>query len=386
MRKMTADAGGVAIDIPFNRPSLAGKEVEYIKTALASGHLSGDGNFSRLCQELLEREIGVPKTLLTTSCTDALEMSIMLLDLKPGDEVIVPSFTFVSCANAIALRGARPVFADVRPDTLNIDETKIEKLITNRTRAIMVVHYAGVGCEMDAISELAAGHNLSVIEDNAHGLFGAFRGRQLGTFGKLATLSFHETKNITCGEGGALLINEPALIEQAEIVREKGTNRSQFFRGHVDKYTWVGLGSSHLPSDILAAYLLAQLEARAEIQTKRRRVWGYYRDALSHWSELTDVGLPYVPAHCTQPYHMFYLLMPSLEARQKLIRKLRDRGILAVFHYQPLNLSPMGRQLGGQAGDCPVTEDVSDRLVRLPFFNDLSEPEMARIVDAVTSV
>jgi dTDP-4-amino-4,6-dideoxygalactose transaminase len=237
---------------------------------------------------------------------------------------------------------------------------------------------------MDVISKLAAAHGLPVIEDNAHGLFGTFRGRQLGTFGSLATLSFHETKNFTCGEGGALLINDPGLIEQAEIVREKGTNRSQFFRGQVDKYTWCDLGSSHLPSDLLAAYLLAQLEARLEIQAKRRRVWEYYSDALSSWAQLTGVGLPFVPAHCTQPYHMFYLLMPSLDMRQELIARLRDRGILAVFHYQPLNVSPMGRRLGGQPGDCPVTEEVSDRLVRLPFFNDLTEDELARVVSAVT--
>ncbi|HEV2033397.1 MAG TPA: dTDP-4-amino-4,6-dideoxygalactose transaminase [Candidatus Dormibacteraeota bacterium] len=380
-----AEPHGTAIEIPFNRPGLAGNEMQYLELALASGHISGDGNFSRRCHELLEQEIGVPKALLTTSCTDALEMAAMLLDLKPGDEVIVPSFTFVSCVNAIALRGARPVFADVRRDTLNIDEAAIERLITKRTRAIMVVHYAGVGCEMDIISELASAHDLSVIEDNAHGLFGAFRGRQLGTFGRLATLSFHETKNITCGEGGALLINDPVLIEQAEIVREKGTNRSQFYRGQVDKYTWCGLGSSYLPSDLLAAYLLAQLEAKTKIQAKRRTVWEYYRDTLSSWAELTGVGLPFVPAHCTQPYHMFYLLMPSLDLRQKLIARLRDRGILAVFHYQPLHVSPMGRRLGGQPGDCPVTEDVSDRLVRLPFFNDLSERDLARIVSAVTA-
>jgi dTDP-4-amino-4,6-dideoxygalactose transaminase len=311
-------------------------------------------------------------------------MAGMLLDLKPGDEVIVPSFTFVSCVNAIALRGARPVFADIRPDTLNINETAIESLITERTRAIMVVHYAGVGCEMDVISKVATAHGLSVIEDNAHGLFGAFRGRQLGTFGRIATLSFHETKNFTCGEGGAILVNDPALIEQAEIVREKGTNRSQFFRGQVDKYTWCGLGSSYLPSDILAAYLLAQLEARSEIQAKRQTVWEHYWDALGAWAERTGVGLPVVPAHCTQPYHMFYLVMPSLELRQKLIARLRDRGILAVFHYQPLHLSPMGQRFGGQPGDCPVTEDISDRLVRLPFFNDLSEHDLARIVNAIT--
>jgi dTDP-4-amino-4,6-dideoxygalactose transaminase len=379
------DPHGVSIDIPFNRPGRAGNEMRYIESVLESAHLSGDGSFSRRCHEFLEREIGVPKALLTTSCTDALEMSAMLLDLKPGDEVIVPSFTFVSCVNAIALRGARPVFADVRPDTLNIDETAIEKLITPRTRAIMVVHYAGVGCEMDVISKLAAAHGLAMIEDNAHGLFGTFRGRQLGTFGSLAALSFHETKNFTCGEGGALLINDPALIEQAEVVREKGTNRSQFFRGQVDKYRWIGLGSSHLPSDILAAYLMAQLEAKAEIQAKRQSVWENYWTALDAWAQRTEMRLPFVPEHCTQSYHMFYMLMPSLDLRQKFIGALRDQGIQAVFHYQPLHISPMGRQFGGRLGDCPVTEEISDRLVRLPFYNDLSESDQARIVDAVTA-
>jgi len=379
------DPRGVAIDIPFNRPGQVGNEIRYIQTALESAHISGDGTFSRLCHEFLEREIEVPKALLTTSCTDALEMSAMLLNLKPGDEVIVPAFTFVSCVNAIALRGARPVFADVRPDTLNIDETAIEKLITSSTRAIMVVHYAGVGCEMDTISQLAAAHGLAVIEDNAHGLFGTFRGRQLGTFGSLATLSFHETKNFTCGEGGALLINDQALIEPAEIVREKGTNRSQFFRGQVDKYTWCGLGSSHLPSDILAAYLLAQLQARSEIQAKRQSVWENYSTALDAWAQRSEVRLPFVPAHCTQPYHMFYMLMPSLDLRQKFIGALRDQGIQAVFHYQPLHISPMGRRFGGRVGDCPITEEISDRLVRLPFYNDLTETDQTRVVDAVTA-
>jgi dTDP-4-amino-4,6-dideoxygalactose transaminase len=378
------DPHGVAIQIPFNQPGRVGTEMQYVEAALAAGHISGDGTFSRRCHELLQDAIGVRKILLTTSCTDALEMSAMVLDLKPGDEVIVPSFTFVSCVNAIALRGARPIFADIRPDTLNIDETKVERLITKRTRAIMVVHYAGVGCEMDAINALAASYKLPVIEDNAHGLFGTYRGRQLGTFGTLATLSFHETKNFTCGEGGALLINDPALIEPAEIVREKGTNRSQFFRGQVDKYTWCGLGSSHLPSDILAAFLLAQLEARSAIQAKRQRVWERYSDGLAAWAERTEVQLPSVPAHCTQPYHMFYMLMPSLDLRQKLIRSLRDRGIQAVFHYLPLNISPMGQRLGGRPGECPVTEDVSDRLVRLPFYNDLSESDQARVMEAVT--
>ncbi len=325
------------------------------------------------------------KALLTTSCTHALEMAALLLDIGPGDEVIVPSFTFVSTVNAFVLRGARPVFIDVRPDTLNLDETKLERLITPRTKAIVPVHYAGVGCEMDAILEVAQRYGVAVVEDNAHGLFGKYKGRYLGTFGSLATQSFHETKNFTCGEGGALLINDPQYIERAEILREKGTNRSRFFRGQVDKYSWVDVGSSYLPSDILAAFLYAQLEARAEIQAKRRHLWHYYYEHLRDWAEEHHVRLPIVPPHCEQSYHMFYLLMPSLEQRQALIAYLKSCGILSVFHYLPLHLSDMGRRFGGQEGDCPVTEEVSDRLVRLPFFNDLSPQDQEWVVHNVVN-
>jgi dTDP-4-amino-4,6-dideoxygalactose transaminase len=371
------------IKIPFNRPCLAGKEMDYIAQAVAAGHISGDGHFSKRCHALLEETLGVPKALLTPSCTDALEMTALLLDIKPGDEVIVPSFTFVSTINAFVLRGARPVFADIRSDTLNLDERKIEDLITDRTRAMIVVHYAGVGCEMDAITPIAAHHRLHLIEDNAHGLFGAYRGRPLGTFGIFATQSFHETKNFSCGEGGALLINNPADIERAEIIREKGTDRSRFFRGQVDKYTWVDLGSSYLPSDLLAAFLLAQLEAREEIQNKRRQIWQTYRQQLSGWANDRGIGLPGVPDHCEQSYHMFYLLMPSLKQRQAFIEYMRSQGILCVFHYLPLHLSPMGRKFEGKEGDCPVTEEISDRLVRLPFYNSLSHEEQAQVVEAI---
>jgi len=321
--------------------------------------------------------------LLTTSCTHALDMAALLLDIQPGDEVIIPSFTFVSTVNAFVLRGARPVFADIRPDTLNLDETKLEQLVTPRTKAIAVVHYAGVGCEMDTIMEIANRHGIPVVEDNAHGLFGKYKGKYLGTFGCLATQSFHETKNFTCGEGGALLINDPRYIERAEIIREKGTNRSRFFRGQVDKYTWVDIGSSYLPSDILAAFLYAQLEMREQIQTKRRRIWEYYYKHLQDWARDHGVRLPIVPMHCEQSYHMFYLLLPSLEQRQALIDHLKKQGILAVFHYLPLHLSDMGRRFGGKQGDCPVTEDVSDRLLRLPFYNDLCGEDQERVVEAI---
>ena len=371
--------------IPFNKPCLAGNEMAYMAQAVENGHISGDGPYSRTCHAWLEQNLGVPRALLTTSCTHALEMAAFLLDLQLGDEVIVPAFTFVSTVNAFAIRGARPVFADIRPDTLNIDETRLESLITPRTRAIVVVHYAGVGCEMEAIMKIAGRHHLPVIEDNAHGLFGRYRGQLLGTFGILATQSFHETKNITCGEGGALLVNDPGLIERAEILREKGTNRSRFFRGQVDKYTWVDLGSSYLPSDVLAAYLYAQLEAREAIQASRSRIWQAYYTALGEWAEQFQVCLPYIPPHCEHPAHMFYLLLPSLADRQNFIDHMKAHGILAVFHYLPLNTSDMGQRYGGRPGDCPVTEEISDRLVRLPLYNDLSTDEQTSIIRAIQS-
>lgn len=331
----------------------------------------------------METALHVPKALLTTNCTHALEMSALLLDVKPGDEVIFPSFTFVTTVNAFVLRGVHPVFADIRPDTLNLDETKIEALITDRTKAIVPVHYAGVGCEMDAIMDIAKRHNLEVVEDNAHGLFACYKGKYLGTFGSLATQSFHETKNFTCGEGGAILINNPKYIERAEIIREKGTNRSRFFRGQVDKYTWVDVGSSYLPSDILAGFLCAQLEARDTIQSQRKAVWDYYNTHLADWASERGVQTPYVPPHCEQSYHMFYLLLPSLDERQALIEYLKSFGIYSVFHYLPLHISDMGKQFGCKEGDCPVTEDISDRLLRLPFYNSLTEADLALIVEKI---
>lgn len=369
--------------IPFNKPYMAGRELAYIADAVSSGQISGDGPYTKRCHAYLEEALGVPKALLTTNCTHALEMAALLLDMQPGDEVIVPSFTFVSTVNAFVLRGAQPVFIDVRPDTLNLDETQLERLITPRTKAVLPVHYAGIGCAMDVISEIAARHGLMIIEDNAHGLFGRYQGQYLGTFGALATQSFHETKNFTCGEGGALLINDPALIERAEIIREKGTNRSRFFRGMVDKYTWVDVGSSYLPSDVLAAWLWAQFEAKDAIQARRQRLWKRYHAELAAWAEMHGVRQPVVPADCEQAYHMYYLLLPSLAARTALIAHLKANGILAVFHYLPLHLSEMGVKYGGRPGDCLVTEDVSERLLRLPFFNGMTEDEQTRVIEAL---
>ncbi|MBN4046863.1 dTDP-4-amino-4,6-dideoxygalactose transaminase [bacterium AH-315-P07] len=369
--------------IPFNRPCFQGKELVYIARAIDLGYISGDGTFTKKCNAFFEKELGVPKALMTTSCTHALEMAAILLDIAPGDEVIVPSFTFVSTINAFVLRGARPVFIDVRPDTLNMDEKLLERLITPKTKAIVPVHYAGVGCEMDEILEIANRHGVPVVEDNAHGLLAKYKGTFLGTLGCMATQSFHETKNVTCGEGGALLINDTKYIERAEIIREKGTNRSLFFRGQVDKYTWADIGSSFLPSDVLAAFLYAQLEAIERIQERRQRIWDYYYAHLGDWAKERGVILPTIPEHCEQSYHMFYILMPSLQERTDLIEKLLGQNIKSVFHYLPLHLSKMGQTFDGKEGDCPVTEEVSDRLLRLPFYNELTEGDQDRIVAAM---
>jgi dTDP-4-amino-4,6-dideoxygalactose transaminase len=368
--------------IPFNRPTPVGNELRYMEDAVRRARISGDGYYTRRCSEWLQEALGVPKALLVTSCTHALELAALLLDIGPGDEVIVPSYTFVSTVNAFVLRGARPVFVDIRGDTLNMDESLIEARISPRTRAIVPVHYAGVACEMDTILRIAEHHGVHVVEDNAHGLFGRYRGRPLGSLGTFATQSFHETKNITCGEGGALLINDPRYVERAEVMREKGTDRSRFFRGEVDKYGWVDIGSSYLPSDLLAAFLYAQLEQHEQVQAARRRIFTTYLDGLRDWARDRGVRLPVVPGHCDQAFHMFYLLMPSLDTRQAFIAHLKERGIHAVFHYLPLHLSAMGRRLGGTQGDCPVTEDLSDRLVRLPFYVSLSPADQTRVIDA----
>jgi len=366
--------------VDYNRPAPLGNEYEYIRQAIESGHISGDGVFTKKCHIFLESELGVTKALLTTSCTHALEMSAILLDIQPGDEVIVPDFTFVSTVNAFVLRGAKPIFLDIRPDTLNLDVSKLEAAITPRARAIVPVHYAGVGCEMDSMMDIAKRHNIAVVEDNAHGLFGKYKGKYLGTFGSMASQSFHETKNFTCGEGGALLINDRELVERAEIIREKGTNRSRFFRGQVDKYTWVDIGSSYLPSDILAAFLYAQFEQREKIQSHRKNVWELYNSALKDWAEKNGVILPCVPEYDEQAYHMFYMLLPNLDLRQKLIAYLRERGVYSVFHYLPLHLSDMGQGFGYKAGDYPITEKISDQLVRLPFHNVLTSAEQEQVI------
>lgn len=371
------------IRIDFNKPERIGKELEYVAQAYEKAHISGDGHFTKLCQNQLEQILGVSRVLLTPSCTHALEMAALLLNIQPGDEVIVPDFTFVSTINAFVLRGAKPVFIDIRPDTLNLDESLLEKYITPRTKAIIPVHYAGVGCEMDTILAIANQKGIPVVEDNAHGLFGKYRSRYLGTFGSLATQSFHETKNISCGEGGALLINDPTFIERAEIIREKGTNRSRFFRGMVDKYTWVDIGSSYLLSDILAAILFAQLEKYPIIQSRRKQIWEYYYANLAPWAEKNNARLPVVPEHCEQAYHMFYLLLPELTTRQALIQHLKERGIVAVFHYQPLHLSEMGKRFGGKLNDCPVTEKVADQLIRLPFYNSMTRQEQDVVIQAL---
>jgi len=368
--------------IPFSRPVLSGNELEYMRDAVASMHISGDGAYTRKSESLLTDALGARRVLLTTNCTHALEMTALLLDFQAGDEVLLPAFTFVSTVNAFALRGAVPVFVDIRPDTLNIDESLIEEAITPKTKAIVVVHYAGVGCEMDAIGEIARQHGLALIEDNAHGLFATYRKKPLGSFGSLATQSFHETKNFTCGEGGALVINDERFIERAEIIREKGTNRSRFFRGQVDKYTWVDLGSSYVLSDMLAAFLLAQLERREEIQNTRKHIWTTYFEGLSEWAQAQGVVLPFVPADREQSYHMFWMLLPTLAERTRFLDEMRSRGVNAVFHYTPLHRSEAAIRLGAR-GECPVTESVSDRLVRLPFYNDLNAAEQAKVISCV---
>jgi dTDP-4-amino-4,6-dideoxygalactose transaminase len=374
-----------SLEIPFNRPSIVGREEAYMAEALSRGHISGDGEFTRRCQELLVRELGVGAALLTTSCTHALEMAAILLEISPGDEVLVPDFTFVSTANAFVLRGARPVFVDIRPDTLNLDESLLEGLITPRTRAICPVHYAGIGCDMEAIGRIAGAHGLAIIEDNAHGLFARRSGRFLGTYGQLAALSFHETKNFYCGEGGALLVNDPALVERAEIVREKGTDRKRYFRGEVDKYTWVDVGSSYVISDLLAAFLLGQLEERKKVLSLRRAIFERYLSGLETWAASHGVTLPRVPSDCQSSYHMFYLVLPNAAARTRLIEALRARGILAVFHYLPLHRSRMGRRFAVPGSHFPVTDAVSERLVRLPFYNTLTEPEQRTVIETILS-
>jgi dTDP-4-amino-4,6-dideoxygalactose transaminase len=371
-------------EIAFNAPVLMGREMELLQEAVNRNRLAGDGHFTRLCQDWLRKELGSEKVLLTTSCTAALEMSALLLDIEPGDEVIVPSFTFVSGANAFVLRGAKPVFVDIRRDTLNVDEALVERRISPKTKAITLVHYAGVGCEMEPLLAIAKRHHIPVIEDNAHGLFGKYQGRALGSFGTFATQSFHDTKNVTCGEGGALIINDARFAERAEILWEKGTNRKKFLAGLVDKYTWVDIGSSFLPSDLLAAFLFAQLEQARQIQALRHAVWQRYYDALKPIADDSGLSLPRLPVNCEHAAHLFYILLPNQIVRDKLIDFLRSKKIGTAFHYLPLHLSPMGRRFGYQEGDYPVTEEISGRLLRLPFHNRLPKEDQDRVVSAIS--
>jgi len=374
-----------ALRIPFNRPAIVGEELSYVRAAIEEGHSAGDGPRTHRCSKILSSWVGGGPVLLTTSCTHALEMCALLLKIEAGDEVIVPSFAFVTTAGAFALRGAKPVFVDIRPDTLNLDEEQLREKITNRTKAIVVLHYAGVACEMKTIQAIAEDTGVPIIEDNAHGLLGSYRGQPLGSFGCLATQSFHETKNFICGEGGALVVNRPDWLGRAEILREKGTDRSRFLRGQIDKYTWVDVGSSYLPSEILAAFLLAQLESRESIQQRRHQIWERYRDQLVGWANSQGVRLPQIPDECDHPAHLFYMVLPSGSDRTRLIEHLATREILGVFHYQSLHLSEMGRKFGGREGQCPITEQVSDRLLRLPLYCGLKESEQSEVIDAVLS-
>ncbi len=367
--------------IPFNKPYMTGNELELIAQAHANGHLSGDGPFTKACNAWLQERTGAHSALLTHSCTAALEMAALLLHLQPGDEVILPSFTFVTSASAFALRGAVPVFVDIRPDTLNIDESLIEQAVTSRTKAICVVHYAGVSCEMDTIMEIASRLGLAVVEDAAQGIMSSYRGRPLGTIGDLGAFSFHETKNVISGEGGALLCRDAKFSEDAEIIREKGTNRSRFFRGQVDKYTWVDVGSSYLPGEITAAFLNAQLLHADEITERRLAIWQRYHQWAAPHEAAGRLRRPVVPAECTHNAHMYYLLLPNLEARGQFISRLREHGVQTVFHYIPLHSSPAGRQLGRASGSMAVTNDISDRLVRMPLWLGL-EPHLDAVFEA----
>lgn len=372
------------INIPFNRPYICGKEIWYIAQAHAKGQLAGDGTFTKQCQNWLEMRTGCRKALLTHSCTAALEMAAILADIQPGDEVIIPSYTFVSTANAFVLRGANPVFVEINRDTLNIDESKIEAAITPRTRAIVPVHYAGVGCAMDAIMEIAKRHNLLVIEDAAQGIMSSYRGRPLGSIGNIGVLSFHETKNIISGEGGALLINDPVLAERAEIIREKGTNRSKFFRGQVDKYTWMDIGSSYLPGEVIAAFLWAQMEEADQIIARRVDLWKRYHDAFAPLEASGRVRRPIIPEDCCHNAHIYYLLLHDLDDRTRFIEFMKGVGINCVFHYVPLHASPAGQRFGRVGGKMSVTNELADRIVRLPLWLGL-ERDLDFVIDSVVN-
>ncbi len=371
--------------IPFNKPYVAGKELYYIAQSISFGNISADGRFTKACNELLCERFNLGSSLMVTSCTSALEMAAILCDVEPGDEVILPSYTFVSTANAFVRAGVKPVFVDIRPDTLNMDETQIENAITSRTKAIVPVHYAGVACEMDTITDIAERHGIYVVEDAAQGMHAYYKGRALGSIGHMGTYSYHETKNYVCGEGGTLTINHPELQTRAEIIRDKGTNRQQFFRGAVDKYTWVDTGSSYALSELSCAFLYAQLEALDEIRDLRRQVFDNYQHLLSELEEEGFLRMPVIPDECETNYHMFYILLKDQETRDALMQYLREHDINAVFHYIPLHTSPMGRSFGYREGQLPVTEDLSGRLLRLPFFNEISFSQQERITDWINS-
>ena len=375
----------MAARIPFNKPYLAGNELQYIAQAISGRSIAADGPFTKRCSQLFEREFGISRVLMTPSCTAALEMAAMLCDLAAGDEVILPSYTFVSTANAVVRLGAKPVFVDIRSDTLNLNEELIESAITSRTKAIFPVHYAGVSCEMNRIMEIAARNNLFVVEDAAQGVNASYEGKPLGSIGHLAAYSFHETKNYICGEGGALCVNEPEFIERAEIIREKGTNRSRFLRGMVDKYTWVDVGSSYVPSEISCAFLYAQLELLEWIAERRRNIYHFYLDQLAPLESCGLLRLPKIPPNCKSNYHMFFVLLPDMDTRDALIANLKEVGITAPFHYVPLHSSPVGLTFGCRAGDLPVTEDLTGRLVRLPFYCEISEQEQMEVVRKINA-
>lgn len=367
------------IKIPFNKPNFVGKEILYIRQAVASGKISGDGKFSQRCCQLMENKFGARKVMLTPSGTHALDMASILLSLKPEDEVIAPSYTFTSTVNSFVLTGAKPVFVDIRPDTLNIDEKKIEEKITRKTRAIFCTHYGGVGCEMDTIMVIARKHHLTVVEDAAQAICATYKDKFLGTIGDMGAYSFHETKNINCGEGGAIIIQNRSLGKRAEIVREKGTNRSQFFRGEVDKYTWVDIGSSYLLSEIAAAYLYAQLQKISVITNKRKKIFNLYQKLLTPLVKQGALRFGVVPRYCKSNYHILYILFESTKLRDKVMLGMRKKGILAVFHYLPLHTSPMGQRFGYRKGDLPITEDLWAKLLRLPLYNDLKISEVEYI-------
>ena len=373
------------MEIPFNKPYFTGKEIENILLAKEYGQLAGDGIFTQRCSNWIEESTGCYKALLTHSCTAALEMAAILIETKPGDEIIMPSYTFVSTANAFVLRGGIPVFVDIRSDTLNIDETLIESAITSKTKAIVPVHYAGVACDMDTIMDIADRHNLIVIEDAAQGVNASYKGKILGSIGHLGCYSFHETKNIISGEGGALLINDSSFANRAEIIREKGTNRSLFFRGQVDKYTWVDIGSSYLPGELIAAFLLAQMLKAKDITQKRIDIWNKYHASFQNSDMIDNIGLPTVPSNCAHNAHMYYLLLPNLNKRASFIGYMKERNINCVFHYVPLHTSPQGKKVGVCSGRLDVSSDIANRIVRLPIWVGLSAQEQNRIVESTLS-